>query len=87
MEFKKKGEIKRKLFNRINNIYDKSDLTIEGEYLIFDISWYDSRILEDLEELDYEFIKPEIIKVGQYEQWSCGYKLFKIFNNEYRKIS
>ena len=76
----KKDEIKRKLFNRINNIYDKRDLIIEGEYLIFDISWYDSRILEDLEELDYEFIKPEIIKVGQYEQWDCGYKLFKIFN-------
>lgn len=76
----KKDEIKRKLFNRINNIYDKRDLIIEGEYLIFDISWHDSRILEDLKELDYEFIKPEIIKVGQCEQWDCGYKLFKIFN-------
>jgi hypothetical protein len=44
----KKDEIKRKLFNRINNIYDKRDLIIEGEYLIFDISWYDSRILVQL---------------------------------------
>lgn len=73
-----KDEIKRKLFNRINNIYDKRDLNIDGEYLIFDMSWYDSRILEDLSE-PVEYIEPKLIESGQYKQWDCGYKLFKIF--------
>jgi hypothetical protein len=76
----KKEETKRKLFNKINNIYDKNDLIIEDKYLKFDISWYDSRILEDLKDLEYELVEPSIIKVGQYEQWNCGYKIFKIFN-------
>jgi hypothetical protein len=76
----KKEETKRKLFNKINNIYYKNDLIIEDKYLKFDISWYDSRILEDLKDLEYELVEPSIIKVGQYEQWNCGYKIFKIFN-------
>ncbi len=76
----KKEETKKKLFNKINNIYDKNDLIIEDKYLKFDISWYDSRILEDLKDLEYELVEPSIIKVGQYEQWNCGYKIFKIFN-------
>lgn len=73
-----KEEIKRKLYNRINNIYDKRDLNIDGDYLIFDMSWYDSRILEDLLE-PIEYIEPKLIESGQYKQWDCGYKLFKIF--------
>lgn len=74
-----KKEIKRKLFNRINNIYDKRDLNIDGDYLIFDMSWHDKRILEDLSELKSEYIKPNLIESGQYKQWDCGYKVFKIF--------
>jgi len=74
-----KEEIKRKLFNRINNIYDKNDLNIDGEYLIFDLSWYDSRILEDLEGLKYENFEPNLIESGQYKQWNCGYRVYKIF--------
>lgn len=74
-----KEEIKRKLYNRINNIYDKRDLNIDGNYLIFDMSWYDSRILEDLLEEPIEYIEPKLIDSGQYKQWDCGYKLFKIF--------
>lgn len=73
-----KEEIKRKLHNRIKNIYDKRDLNIQGDYLIFDMSWYDSRILEDLSELPVD-IEPKLIESGQYKQWNCGYKLFKIF--------
>lgn len=76
---KNKEEIKRKLFNRINNIYDKNDLNIDGDYLIFDLSWYDSRILEDLENIQHENIEPKLIESGKYKQWNCGYKLFKIF--------
>jgi very-short-patch-repair endonuclease len=74
-----KDEIKKKLFNRINNIYDSTDLNIDGDYLIFDMSWYDSRMLEDLKELHYEFIEPKLIDCGQYKQWNCGFKVFKIF--------
>lgn len=74
-----KEDIKRKLFNRINNIYDKRDLIIEDNFLIFDLSWYDSRILEDLKDLPYTLVEPQIINVGQYEQWNCGFKIFDIF--------
>lgn len=74
-----KDEIKRKLFNIINNIHDKRDLIINDNFLIFDISWYDSRILEDLKDLPYRLIEPQIIDVGQYKQWNCGYKIFDIF--------
>lgn len=71
-------EIKRKLFNKINNIYDFRDLILEGDYLIFDLSWYDSRILEGLSGLPYENIEPKEINIGQYKQWNCGFKVFKI---------
>jgi hypothetical protein len=74
-----KEEIKRKLFNKINNIYDKNDLNINGEYLIFDLSWYDSRIIDDLKDIQYENFEPKLIESGQYKQWDCGYITFKIF--------
>jgi uncharacterized protein YxjI len=76
---KNKETIKRKLFNRVNNIYDINDLNIDGEYLIFDLSWYDSRILEDLKDIQHENIEPKLIKSEQYNQWDCGYKIYKIF--------
>jgi hypothetical protein len=74
-----KKEIKRRLFNKINNIYDKNDLNIDGDYLIFDLSWNDSRILEDLKDIQHENIEPKLIESGQYKQWNCGYKIYKIF--------
>lgn len=73
-----KDYIKRRIFNKINKIYDSRDLNIEGDFLIFDLSWYDSRILEDLSDLSYEIVEPRLIVVGQYEQWDCGFKIFKI---------
>ena len=71
-------EIKRKLFNKINNIYDSRDLILEGDYLIFDLSWYDSRVLDGLSGLPYENIEPKEINIGQYKQWNCGFRVFKI---------
>jgi very-short-patch-repair endonuclease len=80
IDWNTKGEeIKRKLFNRINNIYDKNDLCIQGNFLKFDVSWYDSRILEDLDGLEYELIGPNLINTGQFVQWDCGYRLYEIF--------
>jgi very-short-patch-repair endonuclease len=71
-------EIKRKLFNKINNIYDSRDLILEDDYLIFDLSWYDSRVLDGLRGLPYENIEPKEINIGQYKQWNCGFRVFKI---------
>jgi very-short-patch-repair endonuclease len=76
---KNNEDIRRKLFNKINNIYDPRDLNIDDEFLKFDMSWYDSRIIEGLDNILYENIEPEIIEVGKELQWNCGYKLFKIF--------
>jgi very-short-patch-repair endonuclease len=74
-----KDVIKRKLYNKINDIYDKNDLNIKDDIIIFDMSWYDSRIVEDFGELLIEEIEPEILKVGQYFQWDCGKQIYKIY--------
>lgn len=74
-----KDNIKRKLSNLINNIFDKRDLNIVGEHLIFDMSWHDSRIIKGMESLLEMSLDPDIIEVGQYLQWDCGHKVYKIF--------
>ena len=71
-------EIKRKLFNKINDIYDKRDLNIEDDLLIFDLSWHDSRIIKGLDEFLVERTDPSLVKVGQYLQWDCGLEFYKI---------
>jgi very-short-patch-repair endonuclease len=70
---KNKDEIKRKLFNIINNIIDYKDFDIRNGLYHMDLSWYDDRIVK--EELEVKL--PVLIKVGQYEQWDCGYKICK----------
>lgn len=73
-----KDNIKRKLFNKISDIYDRSDIHVEDDLLIFDLSWYDSRVIYGLEDFLIEELDPEIIKSGQYYQWDCGKFIFKI---------
>jgi hypothetical protein len=73
-----KEEVKKRLFNKINDKYDRCDLEIHDDLLIFDLSWYDSRIIEGLEDFLIEQIEPRIIKSGQYYQWDCGYNIYKI---------
>ena len=73
-----KDVIKRKLYNKINNIYDSKDIIIHDGYLIFDLSWYDSRIIEGLEDIPHDNVEPIEIQSGQYKQWNCGFKIFKI---------
>ncbi len=67
--------IKRKLYNYINNIIDINDFNIVDGDLVIDLSWYDDRIVNDYEL--FEVTLPSIIKVGQYNQWDCGYKYYK----------
>lgn len=73
-----KDNIKRKLFNKISDIYDRSDIHVDDDLLIFDLSWYDSRVIYGLEDFLIEELDPEIIKSGQYYQWDCGKFIFKI---------
>jgi hypothetical protein len=74
-----KDYIKRKLFNKINDIYDKDDLNIENEILIFDLSWHDSRVIYGLDDFLIEEIDPQVVRSGQHQTWNCGYKIFKLF--------
>lgn len=72
-----KDKIKNKIFNLINGILDKSDFHIEGDELVLDLSWYDDRIVSE----DYKLVdvtQPELVRVGQYDQWNCGYKIYKL---------
>lgn len=75
----KKDFIKRKLYNKINDIYQKEDIDIEEDLLIFDLSWYDSRVIYGLDDFLVEEIEPNIIQCGQYHQWDCGKLIFKIY--------
>jgi very-short-patch-repair endonuclease len=68
---KNKDIIKKKIFNIINNIIDYRDFDIRNGLYHMDLSWYDDRIVK--EELEVKL--PSLIKVGQYEQWDCGYKI------------
>lgn len=75
---KNKEVIKRKLYNKIMDLYDINDLELYDDLLIFDLSWYDSRVILGLEEFLIEKIEPSIVKVGQYDQWDCGKFIYKI---------
>jgi len=70
----KKDIIKKRLYNIINNIIDYDDFDIRDGVYHMDLSWYDDRIVK--EELDTEL--PRLVKVGQYNQWDCGTKTFRI---------
>jgi len=70
--------VKRKLFNKINDIYQKEDIYIEEDLLIFDLSWYDSRVIYGLSDFLIEEVEPKVIQSGQYLQWDCGKLIFKI---------
>ena len=72
-----KDEIKRKLFNKIKDIYDINDLTIKDDIIIFDLFWFDSKIINCLDSLLIEEIDPQIVKSGQYQTWNCGYYIYK----------
>jgi very-short-patch-repair endonuclease len=75
---KNKDMIRRKLYNKINDIYDIQDLDLQDDLLIFDLSWYDSRIIWGLESFLIEQINPSVIKSGQHYHWDCGYNIYKI---------
>jgi very-short-patch-repair endonuclease len=72
------SDIKRKLYNIINDIYDKKDINIIDNIIIFDLSWYDDRIIFGLEDFLIENINPSLVKVGQYYQWDTGHSIYKI---------
>jgi hypothetical protein len=74
----KKDELKTKLFNIINNNFDINDFNLSNNELIIDLTWYDDRILENhkCELIDTEL--PQLIKIGKYNQWDCGYNKYKI---------
>lgn len=72
-----KDKIKQKIFNLINNIFDINDFDIQDSRLKIDLSWYDDRIINEKYELSENLI-PQLIKVGQYNQWDCGYKIYKL---------
>jgi len=71
-----KEEIKRKLFNIINNIFDINDFNLINNELIIDLTWYDDRILEKYKFELKEVSLPQLIKIGQYNQWNCGYNKY-----------
>jgi very-short-patch-repair endonuclease len=75
---KNKEVVKRKLYNKIMDLYDQKDLELHDDLLIFDLSWYDSRIIMGLEDFLVENIEPKIVKIGQYDQWDCGKFIYKI---------
>lgn len=70
-----KDEIKRKLFNLINNIIDENDFSFIDGKLILDLSWYDDRLIKD--KILIDIIEPDLIKIGQFYQWDCGYKIYE----------
>lgn len=73
-----KEEIKRKLFNLVNNIIDLNDFNIEDDKMVLDLSWYDDRLVIDKEPIDIKI--PVLVESGQYMTWNCGYKIFDISN-------
>lgn len=73
-----KEKIKIKLFNIINNNFDINDFNLYNSELIIDLTWYDDRILENHKCELKETTLPQLIKIGQYNQWDCGYNKYKI---------
>lgn len=68
--------IKRKLYNIINGIVDMNDFEVVDGKLRLDLSWYDDRLISEDKLVDVTL--PQLIKVGQYNQWNCGYKNYTI---------
>jgi len=73
-----KEKIKIKLFNIINNNFDINDFSLSNSELIIDLTWYDDRILENHNFELKETTLPQLIKIGQYNQWDCGYNKYKL---------
>lgn len=76
-----KEVIKKKLYNLINNIFDINDFTIFDNKLKIDLSWYDDRAINEYPILEDNNL-PQLIKVGQYYQWGCGYKIYKKYEED-----
>lgn len=76
-----KEVIKRKLSNIINKKFDINDFNLSNNELIIDLTWYDNSILERYEFELEDTTLPQLIKVGQFNQWNCGYNKYKIINN------
>ncbi len=76
-----KEVIKRKLYNLINNIFCINDFIIFDGKLKIDLSWYDDRLINEYPILEDNNL-PSIIKVGQYYQWNCGYKIYKKYEED-----
>jgi hypothetical protein len=68
--------IKSKLYNLLNGILDYTDFEINDGKLKLDLSWYDDRLVENLEPI--EATLPNVTKSGQYETWDCGFRIYKI---------
>jgi very-short-patch-repair endonuclease len=75
---KNKEEIQKKLYNLINDIFDITDFNINNNELEIDLSWFDDRILEKVNFTLEDTKLPQLIKVGQYDQWDCGYIKYKL---------
>ena len=73
---KDKETIKRKIYNLINGILDLVDFDIDGNRLRLDLSWYDDRLVKDMESVETHM--PVVVNSGQYESWNCGYHIFQI---------
>jgi very-short-patch-repair endonuclease len=75
---KNKEEIQKKLYNLINDIFDITDFNINNDELEIDLSWFDDRILEKMNFILEDTKLPQLIKVGQLNQWDCGYIKYKL---------
>lgn len=73
-----KEKIKKKLYNLINDIFEIEDFNINNDELEIDLSWFDDRILEKMNFNTEDIKLPQLIKVGQYNQWDCGYIKYKV---------
>jgi hypothetical protein len=75
---KNKEEIQKKLYNLINDIFDITDFNINNDELEIDLSWFDDRILEKMNFILEDTKLPQLIRIGQYDQWDCGYIKYKL---------
>jgi len=73
-----KEKIKKKLYNLINDIFEIEDFNLNNDEMEIDLSWFDDRILEKMNFNLEDTKSPQLIKVGQYNQWDCGYNKYKI---------
>ena len=66
------------MYNLINDIFEIEDFNINNDELEIDLSWFDDRILEKMNFNTEDIKLPQLIKVGQYNQWDCGYIKYKV---------